>query len=74
MFFEDIEEDCIIHAIRGIELDILRDSQGIVFSVEELKSSTWELTFGMTKKGAKIVVDNMLSNVNIQHYYIATRC
>lgn len=74
IIFEDIEEDSIFHAIRDIECDILRVHRSIIFSAEELKPCIWELNFSTTKDAVKTMLDDMLSNLNIQHYYIANRC
>lgn len=73
IIFEDIEEEAICHAIRDIQCDILRVNDSIIFSAEELKPCIWELNFNTTKESVKTMLDNMLSNLNIQNYYIKNR-
>ena len=72
--FEDIEDDAIIHAIGDIERIILSEPHGSVYGIEKLKSQVWQLSFRSPKKAVKAVCDDMLTNLNIQHHYIASRC
>lgn len=73
IILEDIEDNSVLRTIRDIQCDILRVNESIIFSAEELRLGIWELSFNTTKESVKTMLDNMLSNPNIQNYYIKNR-